>query len=217
VVQYLISMTSEQNEVTTMAAPATPRNLPAPARWREHAHLPVDLSALRDNIALTTPPTISAGALNVWGNSLPAVEVPGSPTSAAGVPFVISPGDGRHPDNVRAAGQLIDLPGVPAEWLHVLVTAERALEDHVHVHYQDGTVDQEWLRVSDFWPAEPRFGEELVVRTTRMHYPRHVDPRLGGQLWATRIPVVRRVAPVALRLPHDPALHLFALTVESIR
>lgn len=196
--------------------PAVPRPLLNP-RLREHHHLPVDLAAHLDNVALTAPDALAAGALNVWRNSLPAGCLPAAPITKAGVPFMPCPGDGTRPDNVRAAGQLITLPLVEADWLHLLATAERAAEEQMHVHYQDGSVDSEWLRVSDFWPSGPRFGEELVVRSARMHYPRHVQQRLGGQLWATRVPVVRRVPVAALRLPDNPAIHLFALTVESVR
>ncbi|MFD8478587.1 hypothetical protein [Kitasatospora sp. NPDC059673] len=134
-----------------------------------------------------------------------------------GVPFSTPRRSPAGADNVRCEGQLLPLPEVTADWLHLLATAERRCEEIAHVHYAGGAVDPEWIRVSDFWPARPRFGEQLAARSGAMHYPHHRQGNLGGQLWALRVPVTRRAPLRALRLPANPALHLFALTVETVR
>nr|AGS49850.1 hypothetical protein [uncultured bacterium esnapd17] len=186
-------------------------------RQRVHEYFTVDLSGHLDNIGLTMPDQLAAGALNVWGNSLPAGALPAGAVEVGGVPFVTAGGDGSRPDNVRCAGQLLDLPPVAGSWLHVLATSERRCEEELHVHYADGAVDPEWLRVSDFWPAAAHFGEVAAARTGAMHYPHHIQGDLGGQIWATRVPATRGGTLAALRLPDNPALHLFALTVETVR
>ncbi|GAB3886093.1 hypothetical protein GCM10029964_049820 [Kibdelosporangium lantanae] len=63
----------------------------------------------------------------------------------------------------------------------------------------------------------PHFGEQLAFGTQAMHYPHHVQHDLGGQVWLTRVPVPRRTPLTALRLPDNPAVHVFALTVEWTR
>jgi hypothetical protein len=130
------------------------------------------------------------------------------------VPFVRSPGhDGG--DNVRCAGQYLSLPPGPADWLHLLTAAERRTEAEVAVHFADGAVDFEALRVSDFWAEAPAvFGEVPAVATSVMHYPNHVQPLVPAQLWAQRVPVTRRAPVTGLRLPRHVAIHVFALTVQ---
>ena len=191
------------------------RHVPAEVK-RTHTTTPVDLTPHLDGTAFTTRSDLHAGRLNVWGNSLPADSVQGHVLVAGGIPFEL-PARGSGPDHVRCGGQLVRLPPVGADWLHLLATSERRCEEVAMVHYASGAVDPEWLRVSDFWPAHAHFGEVEAVRTTAMHYPHHRQEDLGGQLWAVRVPVTRREPVHALRLPDNPALHVFAITAETVR
>jgi hypothetical protein len=185
---------------------------------RLHAVLTVDLAAHFNSIGLTTPQTLHRGTLNVWGNSLPAEALGSGTATIGGVSFALPPADGSRPDNIRCHGQHLPLPHpLHADWLHLLAASERRCEEILHLHYADGSVDPEWLRVSDFWPARAHFGELPAARSAAMHYPHHRQEGLGGQIWAVRVPVTRRSALSSLRLPDNPALHVFALSVESVR
>lgn len=181
---------------------------------RAHAFVSVDLTPHLNNVAFTTRQNLGDGALNVWGNSLPAGTLGHGTTEVAGIAFAgLREGAGMT-DNVRCEGQYVEVPERSADWLHLLATSERRCEDVAHVHYGSGAVDPEWLRVSDFWPGHPRFGEVLAARSTAMHYPHHRQEGLCGQVWAVRVPVTRREPLRGLRLPDNPALHVFALTLE---
>lgn len=186
---------------------------------RHHLVTPVDLAPFADNVAMTTLQTLDAGALNIWGNSLPVGTLPADGVTVDGVGFRPLPADGTRPDNVRCAGQWVPLAGVDGadgvDWLHLLASSERRCEEVLHLHYASGAVDPEWLRVSDLWPAHPHFGERLAARAV-MHYPHHRQDDVQGQVWALRVPVVRREPLAAIRLPDNPAVHVFALSVESV-
>ncbi|MDX2680522.1 hypothetical protein [Streptomyces soliscabiei] len=177
----------------------------------------VDLDPYLDNVALTTRRNLHNGRMNVWGNSLPTETVPGGLWTVGGIPFSGPVGRDSGPDNIRCDGQLLPLPATQADWLHLLAASERRCEEIVHLHYASGAVDLEWIRVSDFWPGRARFGETLAARSPAMHYPHHRQRDLSAQLWAVRVPVTRREPLRALRLPVNPALHVFALTVETVR
>jgi hypothetical protein len=139
--------------------------------------------------------------------------VPGSVTVVGGVPFRFPAADGVRPDNIRCRGQRIELPAAHADWLHLLAAAERRTEDVLTVHYADGATRPQWLRVSDFWPeTAPRFGELLAFRTSAMLYPNHVDSRMPPAIWRQRVPVAVRDEIVAVTLPDNPAIHVFAMT-----
>ncbi|WP_246062431.1 hypothetical protein [Haloactinospora alba] len=157
------------------------------------------------------------GALNVWGNSLPSETMPHEQITVDGVPFSVSPATGEAPDNIRCAGQYLELPETAADWLHLLATSERRCEETVHIHYSSGAADRERLRVSDFLPARSHFGELLAARSPAMHYPHHRQDNLSGQIWAVRVPVTRRETLRGFRLPDNPAIHIFALSTEEVR
>lgn len=198
-------MDSSQAASDVAASPA-----PGQSRLAADRFLPVPLRALYDCVAWTSVDHLDQGRLNVWGNSLPA-----SPLTGTGpVPFSLASGDGSAEDHVRCAGQFIALPRIEADWIHVVATAERRCEDTVCLHYADGSADREWIRVSDFWESRPHFGNQLVLRSGRMHYPKHVQENVHGYVWSTRVPVIRQVPLSGIRLPDNIALHVFAMTLE---
>ncbi|WP_083903382.1 hypothetical protein [Nocardiopsis alkaliphila] len=178
--------------------------------------VPVDLSQHLNNIALTDFETLSNGRLNVWSNSLPMETLRADHIQVGRVGFAGSKATGTEPDNIRCAGQYVDLPEMNADWIHILATSERRCEEEVGVHYTSGAVAGEWIRVSDFLPARAHFGEMAAARSFAMHYPHHRQEDLRGQVWCVRVPVTRWEAVRGLRLPDNPALHIFAASVEGV-
>ncbi|MEU4896747.1 hypothetical protein AB0B12_29630 [Streptomyces sp. NPDC044780] len=174
----------------------------------------IDLSAWYNNVGLTRPDNTSAGAFNVWRNSLPAPELPcGQRVTVEGVPFLLPPADGDRYDNVRCAGQVAPVPRGAYDWVYLLTTAERRVEDEMALHFADGAVDFEPLRVSDFWVAPAVFGETAAFTTTVMHYPRHIQRNVPATVWSQRVPVTRRGRLRAVRFPDNLAVHILAMTL----
>jgi len=212
----------------TRTEPLTAVRLPESTSLRVHAvtplapadadgtAVPVDLTAHLNCAGIEPTDRPGRGAFNIWHNTFPAEELPrpGSVTVVGGVPFRFpAAADGVRPDNIRCRGQRIDLPVANADWLHLLAAAERRTEDVLSVHYADGAIRSQWLRVSDFWPqTPPRFGEPPAFRTSAMLYPNHVDTRMRPAIWRQRVPLAVRDDLVAVTLPDNPAIHVFALT-----
>ena len=164
----------------------------------------------------TSSRNTGSGAFNVWGNSFAAEHLPPpGPVVVDGVRFDFPAAGTGEPDNVRCEGQLVDVPAGAYDWLYVLAAAERRAEDEVALHFEDGAVDFETLRISDFWAAEAAFGERVAAESPVMHYPRHVQPNVPARLWIQRVPVTRRATLEAIRLPRNVAIHVFALTLRE--
>lgn len=176
---------------------------------------PVDISGHRNNTAISAATETKAGAFNVWGNSFAAEYLPAgrSLVHVGGVPFEFPPVcDG--PDNVRCAGQFLEVPEGRYDWMHVLAASERRCEDTVELNFADGSVDAEPLRVSDFWAAPAWFGEVKAFESLVMHYPHHVQRGVPAAMWAQRVPVTRRADLTGVLLPHNVAVHVFAVTLQ---
>jgi hypothetical protein len=179
---------------------------------------PLALDAHCNNVALTFADELDRGLFNVWRNSAPAEHVPsGQEIEVAGIPFRLPAKVAGRPDNVRCEGQLVAVPTGRYDWIHLLCASERRTEDALLLHFADGAVDREWLRVSDFWSAPAHFGEALAIATPVMHYPHHVQARVSAKVWAQRVPVTRRAALRQVRLPRNVAIHVLAMTLESVR
>jgi hypothetical protein len=181
----------------------------------------VDLSVHLDTVGFSPADRPDLAAFNIWSNSFPYEELERTPDGAVRVGAVgfdvVADGRGT-PDHVRCAGQYVELPRGHYDWIHLLAAAERRTEDTVLLHFGDGVVEPEWLRVSDFWPQSPAwFGERDGLAFTTLHYPRHVQQDLEPSLWRTRVPVPREQPLTGLRLPDNPAIHVFAIELESAR
>lgn len=177
----------------------------------------VSLTEQFNNTSRTDTHALGKGAFNIWRNTFPSGELPepGGTVIVGGVPFAFPGLRGDGADNVRCTGQLIDIGAHGHyDWIYLLVAAERRTEDPVLLHFASGIVDQEWLRVSDFWPdASAHFGELLAYQCSVLHYPRHTQERMPPTIWRQRVPVARAAELVALRLPDNPAIHVFAMTL----
>lgn len=178
----------------------------------------IDLAPFFNNRGLQPPDAPGDYGFNIWSNTFPAEELPpaGSVVDVAGVPFSFPAAPATGGDNIRCRGQSIPVPAGPWDWIYLIGASERRTEDRVELHHRDGTVRTAWLRMSDFWPETPaRFGEPLTFRTRNLRYPRHTHPHHSPALWQQRVPVTVPEPLSAVRLPDNPAMHVFALTVVA--
>jgi hypothetical protein len=178
----------------------------------------VDLAPHVNNVGIAASVHPTAGGFNIWANTYPAEQLPpgGATVSVGGVPFAFPLGRAGEADNVRCRGQRVALTPGEYDWVYLLAAAERRTEDTVALHYADGALRRQWLRVSDFWPETPaRFGELAAYRPDRMLYPRHAQRNMPPVIWRCRIPVTVPGPLVALSLPDNPAIHVFAMTAVS--
>ncbi|MEW2294716.1 hypothetical protein ABZ719_18745 [Streptomyces sp. NPDC006743] len=176
----------------------------------------IDLDGLLNNRAVTGVRDLDSGRLNAWGNSFPAAELPepGSLTEVAGIPFLWANAHATG-DNVRCEGQVVAIPPGRYDWIHLLAASERRSEDIIWAHYDDGHADPLRVGISDFLDGTPAFGELSAFRTSRMHYPHHVQEGLPTTMWLTRVGMPRHGVAQSLRLPRSVAMHIFALTLRT--
>jgi hypothetical protein len=176
----------------------------------------IELTPVFDNRGISNRSELRSASFNVWGNSYPAESLPasGSVVEVHGIPFRFPDSAGGQADNLVCRGQIIDVGASLVDWMYLLAAAERRTEDIIYLHYTDGSVDAEHIRVSDFWHAQSHFGELLAFRTQGMHYPNHVEPGVEASIWLTRVPIVRHTPLARFRFPRNPALHIFALTLR---
>ncbi|MGW6534360.1 hypothetical protein ACWGBV_03925 [Streptomyces sp. NPDC055051] len=175
-------------------------------------HTMLALEPFLNNQAATTPDNLADGRLNVWRNSIPAQPGP-LERVVDGVPLRTARLDGRGPDNVLCAGQRIEVPERRWDWLYVVGCGERRVRDVVTWHFSDGSADRDHLALPDLWEGRSDRGEELALRTDVIHYPYHVQERIGITLWCQRVPITARQPLSAISLPKNPAVHLFAMTL----
>jgi hypothetical protein len=177
----------------------------------------LDLGGIFNNTGTTNTGSGGLGFFNVWQNSLAAEGLPHGQITVGGIEFGL-PGASRRghgqPDNVRCDRQYVGVPPGRYDWLYLLAAAERRAEDELAFHFSTGDVDFETLRVSDFWAAEPAFGEPLGFESGLMHYPRHVQRGVPGRVWLERVPVPRMTRLTGFQLPQNVAIHIFAATLD---
>ena len=179
---------------------------------------PVDVSRRFDGFGITSAADPAAGAFDASGSSFTAEDLPRGPAlvEVGGIVFRFPDAELGQPDNLRCRGQRLELPPGLYDWIYVLAASERRTEDPLVLEHAGGGTSRQWLRVSDFWPeSEPRFGELLAFRCRALHSPDGVRRTMAPSIWRVRVGVPVRRPLRALRLPENPAVHLFALTLVT--
>jgi hypothetical protein len=179
---------------------------------------PVELSRRFDGFGITSAADPAAGAFDVSGSSFPAEDLPRGPAlvEVDGVVFRFPDAELGQPDNLRCRGQRLELPVGLYDWIYVLAASERRSEDPLVLEHAAGCTSRQWLRVSGFWPESgARFGELLAFRCRALHARGGVRRTMAPTIWRARVGVPLRRPLRALRLPENPAVHLFALTLVS--
>lgn len=176
---------------------------------------PADLTSHFNNRGFTTTSSLGHGELNVWRNSIPATETLDS-CSHCGTPFTVRSA-GLELDNVVTLGQRIELSrtftkGIRA--IHFIGASERASSGNILLAQGARVLGSETLVLPDLWEGMPRGSTHLAYRSPQVHYPHHIQERLGLTLWHHTLSW-RGDSIDAILLPRNPAMHVFGITIEA--
>jgi len=141
-----------------------------------------------------------------------------------GIAFRFPPKEEGMLNNLHCRGQVIDRP---AAALYFLGSSDARLFDRqagqdstattVSVHYVDGEREDYSLHLTNWWSAQPSFGNRLAVRTEGFHVQNRISQRGGVSLFAAAVYPRRSVPIDSLRLGDDETVHIFALTLSQQR
>ena len=124
---------------------------------------------------------------------------------------------------IALEGQRIQVPRLPYESLHLLgVSAGTSLEDTVRFLFADGVGEEAFLGLSAWRRGHDlKYGERVAIQCTGFHYPsRHVytdklDLIYG--IWMQTVPVRSCKPLIAIELPDNSNMHVFAMTLQRRR
>jgi len=182
----------------------------------------VDISELFNNDGITSEADRNDADFDEWKQSFAAEELPEAgklqPKGVKAV-FLFPTKEPKKYNNIACQGQLIPL-GLKARQLHLLVTAtDGNHQAQVGLEYADGNAQAD-LKVTD-WCAKAAFGETAAVVC-----PSRIAIGIGGEqvrgkeakethIWAVAVPLDAKRELKAIRLPANPKIHVFAITLAK--
>jgi outer membrane biosynthesis protein TonB len=180
----------------------------------------VDLSAVYNSDGIAGADKLGDSDFDEWKQGYPVEAMPKAglfEPKGTGTAFTFPATDPGKKNNVACAGQTIPLAG-KAKALHFLATATGANQEaKVTVTYADGTIQKD-LKVTD-WCGDAAFGEKIGVES-----PQRIAVDDAGNLmkedkktriWVVAVPVDAKRELKSVQLPHNGAIHIFALTVAK--
>ncbi len=179
----------------------------------------VDLGSAANNKGISSRATLADGGFNVWGNSYPSEEMPAGEAIVefGDFPFRFPGRQTRCADNVVCTGQRISFEEGIFCGMSVLGAAERRSANVMTFVADTGACRAVPLCLSDWWPgARSHFRNRLALRSSCLHYPRHIQTNMSPAIWVHSVAFASIRAGVAV-LPDNPALHIFSLTLEFSR
>lgn len=178
----------------------------------------VDLDAACNATAATFDADRRAGAVNAWGNSFPAEELPFGQVLEVGGTLFRLPVKGRY-DHVEAVGQRLPVAAGPTVTGVALLCFGEMGQQEVSLALAGPAGPSARLVVSvPGWLAEPEAGDHAdvvtAVRCTHLHYPGGYELaalRPSVLRWLHRLPAPTEVT--GLDLGVNPLFHLLAVTL----
>lgn len=184
----------------------------------------VNLSTHVNNTGIAGPDAASGGGLDGEGMAFPSEVMPprGALVAVGGVPFLWPESAARVADNVILEGQRIQVPPGRYRALHVLGVSEGgSFEETLILHHGPGGLEEVDLGLTDCRPhwGRLKFGEQVAVRFKEMRFPPgDTHTSNGGEfcgLWKQTLAVDDAGELVAVQLPDNPCMHVFAMTLEQ--
>ena len=175
------------------------------------------LAAAAGNVGVTDAAHVTAGNLDGGGSSFRAEGLaeaglkPGTAFTASGAQLTWpAAGDGK-PDNVVAAGQTVALRGTGAK-LVLAGTGTGTAKGTVVVQYADGSTSQAELGLPNWCCADPaQYGAATVATVLGKNTPTGpAYPTVPYRVFANSVPLTAGKEVVAITLPSNSALHVFA-------
>ncbi|MGV9771666.1 right-handed parallel beta-helix repeat-containing protein [Streptosporangium sp. NPDC003464] len=190
--------------------------------------------AAYNNVGVSSDRNPNVGGLSTSGRSysgqgLEAAGLrPGQTVTAFGADLTWHPGAYGTLDNVKAAGQTIELPGRGSRLVLLGTGVFKVRSGVFKVTYTDGTVEDKTVRFGDFWDATAPEGAVVVARSTYHNITQtdHRNPASGQtresgvSVFAHAVPLdpARTVASVTLPGGSplaDAGLHVFDMKIAS--
>ena len=179
---------------------------------------PVDLNPWLNAAVATYDSERPRGALNAWGNSFPAEELPfGSVLTVGRVPFRLTVKVPGQPDSVEPLGQRLEIRDAPAATGIALLCCGEMGDQKVSVQVLngDGQIVSDFVAVARgvMIPAGMDLGDEGFAGS-HLHYPGDYDLALAlpaawrfEQRWEKPSPVAH------IELGINPLFHILGITL----
>jgi hypothetical protein len=177
----------------------------------------LDLTGHRNNVGCAMPGSATSDGLDGFGRTYPAEELRELDPLVGGWP---SRWGQDAADNVECDGQAVVL----AEPLRVLsvgvlgASTSGSFRDELSLQTRpSGAAGRSvTIGLSDFLAARPAYGETCAVACTRLRAWGQdvIGPR--PRLWQLELALPAPVACSALRLPINPAIHVFGLWIVQV-
>jgi beta-glucosidase len=178
------------------------------------------VAAAYDNAGISADSDPTTGKLDPGGYSLSATQLaavgytPGATVTADGLPYAWPDTQPGQPDNIAAAGQVVQVGGQGARIGLLGTGIGSAHSGTVTVTYTDGTTADVAVDFPDWYSNKASGNAELAVTTANWNRP--PTDTLGNHavsLYTTGGALDPSKTVATVTLPEDSGIHVFAITV----
>lgn len=185
------------------------------------AYFVIDLGSYFNSDVISSDANRSDGDFNGVGETYPEEDLPASNSIVECYNVVFrfpDKGDGLN-NNISLEGQHIAIPKYRYDRLYLLGAAEGNLEDMVTFKTADGGQQVAFLGLSGWHKRNHlQYGERVAITCSGYHCPAHhvFTDRLGVGygIWMQQIHICPSGQLVAIELPENPGMHVFAMTLR---
>ena len=186
------------------------------------AYFTLNLTSYFNNDGISYDVDRTDGDFNGSGWTYPAEDLPPSNSSIErnGIVFRFPSKEDGEDNNVVPEGQRISVLQDVYRGLWLLGVSDRGyLEDVIRFVYADARKEEAFLGLSGWNKSHNlKYGERVGILCSGYHFPtKHVyTDRVGVDygIWMQYIPIRVSHSLVAIELPENPGIHIFAMTLR---
>jgi len=186
------------------------------------AYLTLDLTPYFNNDGISSDAGRNDGDFNGVGETYPEEDLPASSSllECNGVVFRFPDKRDGTDNNIALEGQHIPIPKDVYDGLFLLgASVSGYLEDVIRFMTAGGDQEEAFLGLSAWYKGHSlKYGEQVAVRCSGYHCPAHhvYTDRLGVSygVWMQRAPIRTARPLIAIELPENPGMHIFAMTLH---
>ncbi|WP_028595944.1 hypothetical protein [Paenibacillus assamensis] len=177
----------------------------------------INLNSYYNNNAFTYEESSSKGDLTSFGSSYPAEYLPNEhEITVNGIPFIFPTKENKF-NNIELENQSIIVPDDSYSTIYILGSSENgSYKEYMELRQNNDLKSRNIFALTDWISNYPMFMEQVAFECGYVHTKDSSIHSLKPKIWIQTLHLDPATEFNTIRLPDNPCIHIFSLTLQKV-